>query len=114
MTGKIKTLAEVLAEPQDNGTSPVQAPLAEVLAGTATVHAPKSGWTAWEKAMWYPALALGRAGLLPRAYPFVPKIGEQTAQTLQGIDQMGTYRPGNRESANVEDRRPTSIWSFPR
>ncbi len=31
---------------------------------------------------------------------------------IQGIDDLGQYEPGPRESRNVEDRRPTSPWSW--
>lgn len=31
---------------------------------------------------------------------------------LPDIDAEGRYEPGPRESVNVEDRRPTSAWSY--
>src|SRR4051812_16457342 len=67
------------------------------------------------KALMYPTVVLDGMGLLPRSInPFAYRMPDAGFETLRGIDDLGTYEPGPRESENVEDRRPASIWSWPR
>ena len=37
---------------------------------------------------------------------------DQIQPTVETVSMMGTYEPGQRESTNVEDRRPKSIWEY--
>ena len=37
---------------------------------------------------------------------------EQLKPSYEAIAKAGVYEPGQRESTNIEDRRPRSIWDY--
>jgi hypothetical protein len=77
------------------------------------------------RALAYPWRVLERAAPNFSAWMF-PEVAESKADNrmgeweladhlqpaLDGINKLGTYTPGQRQSDMVEDRRPTSIWSY--
>jgi hypothetical protein len=74
-------------------------------------------------AMFYPPRVLGRymdptgqdpfwRGNLPGKPVATPQDWAALGETLSEIDRARTYQPGTRESDNVVDKRPRSIWSY--
>jgi hypothetical protein len=63
-------------------------------------------------ALSYPFVVAGRAGLpTPMSSR---RLQPDEASMFSELNRLGSYTPGMRLSNNVEDRRPTSIWSWPR
>lgn len=87
----------------------------------AKAISPITTHTQW--ALRYPERVIKRALGVPLSGPFQPSddFSELMGGVTQaGFDRMGqkydpsmsTYTPGPRESTNVDDRRPTSIFSY--